>query len=94
MAAAVLVLGGYFVWNKATTFLSSFGEIPDYPGPGNSKILVDVSGGSSLDVIGGLLVEKDVVKSKKAWDQSGALRGASDQRSGRSIPHEDADEGD
>ena len=70
VAAAVLVVGGYLVWNKATTFLSSFGEIPDYPGPGNSKILVDISGGSSLDVIGGLLVEKDVVKSKKAWDQA------------------------
>src|SRR6476620_7589720 len=70
VAAAVLVVGGFLVWNKTTTFLSSFGEIPDYPGPGNSKILVDISGGSSLDVIGGLLVEKDVVKSKKAWDQA------------------------
>ena len=68
VAAAVLLLGGYFVWDKASTFMSTFGEIPDYPGPGNTKITVDVPGGASLDVIGGILVEKDVVKSRKAWD--------------------------
>src|SRR5215216_6969853 len=73
VAAAVLMFGGYFVWDKASTFLSTFGEIPDYPGPGNAKILVDVPEGASLDVIGGILVEKDVVKSKKAWDR--AVRG-------------------
>jgi UPF0755 protein len=70
LAAAVLVVGGYFVWDKASTFLSTFGEIPDYPGPGNTKILVDIPGGASLDVIGGILVDKDVVKSRKAWDRA------------------------
>jgi UPF0755 protein len=70
VAAAVLMFGGYFVWDKASTFLSTFGEIPDYPGPGNAKVLVDVPEGASLDVIGGVLVEKDVVKSKKAWDRA------------------------
>ena len=70
VAAAVLILGGYFVWDKASTFLSSFGEVPDYPGPGNEKVLVDVPEGASLDVIGGVLVEKDVVKSTKAWDRA------------------------
>src|SRR4029453_6114298 len=70
VAAAVLMFGGYFVWDKASTFLSTFGEIPDYPGPGNAKVLVDVPEGASLDVIGGVLVEKDVVKSTKAWDRA------------------------
>jgi UPF0755 protein len=70
VAAAVLVLGGYFVWDKTSTFLSTFGEIPDYPGPGTRKILVDVPEGASLDVIGGLLVDRDVVKSRKAWDRA------------------------
>jgi UPF0755 protein len=70
LAAAVLVVGGYFVWDKASTFLSTFGEIPDYPGPGNTKILVDIPGGASLDVIGGILVDRDVVKSRKAWDRA------------------------
>jgi UPF0755 protein len=70
VAAAVLIFGGYFVWDKTSTFLSTFGEIPDYPGPGNSKILIDVPEGASLDVIGGVLVDNDVVKSRKAWDRA------------------------
>jgi UPF0755 protein len=70
VAAAVLVLGGYFVWDKASTFLSTFGEVPDYPGPGTTKILLDVPEGASLDVIGGILVDRDVVKSRKAWDRA------------------------
>ena len=43
---------------------------PDYPGPGTTKILLDVPEGASLDVIGGLLVDRDVIKSKKAWDRA------------------------
>ena len=70
VAAAVLLFGGYFVWDKTSTFLSTFGEIPDYPGPGNAKIVIDVPEGASLDVIGGILVEKDVIKSRKAWDRA------------------------
>ena len=73
VAAVVLIVGGYLVWDKTSTFLSTFGEIPDYPGPGNAKILVDVPGGASLDVIGGILIDEDVVKSRKAWDR--AVRG-------------------
>ena len=70
VAVAVLVLGGYFVWDRTSTFLSSFGEIPDYPGPGRTKMLVDVPDGASLDVIGGILVDRDVIKSRKAWDRA------------------------
>jgi UPF0755 protein len=70
LAAAVLAFGGYFVWDQASTFVATLGEVPDYPGPGNAKVTVDVPAGSSLDVIGGILLEKDVVKSKKAWSQA------------------------
>jgi UPF0755 protein len=70
VAAAVMAFGGYFVWDKATGFVSTLGEVPDYPGPGKAKVTVDVPAGSSLDVIGGILVDKDVVKSSKAWDQA------------------------
>jgi UPF0755 protein len=70
LAAAVLVFGGYFVWDQASSFVSSLGEVPDYPGPGNAKVTIDVPAGSSLDVIGGILVERDVVKSRKAWSQA------------------------
>ena len=70
LAAAVLAFGGYFVWDKVNTFVSTIGEVPDYPGPGNAKVTVAIPAGSSLDVIGGILVESDVVKSNKAWDQA------------------------
>jgi UPF0755 protein len=70
LAAAVLAFGGYFVWDRASTFVSTLGEVPDYPGPGNVKVAVDIPAGSSLDVIGGILVETDVVKSRKAWSQA------------------------
>jgi UPF0755 protein len=70
VAAAVLLFGGYFVWDRATGFVASLGEVPDYPGPGKGKVTVTVPTGSSLDVIGGILIEKDVVKSSRAWDQA------------------------
>jgi UPF0755 protein len=70
VAVAVLAFGGYFVWDQASSFVSTLGEVPDYPGPGNAKVTVDIPAGSSLDVIGGILVERDVVKSKKAWSQA------------------------
>ena len=60
-AAAVLIFGGYFVWDKATGFVSAFGEVPDYPGPGTTTVTIDVPSGSSLDVIGGILIDADVV---------------------------------
>ena len=70
VAAAVLFFGVSFVWGKATGFVDSFGEVPDYPGPGNVPIVVNVPAGSSLGAIGGILLEQDVVKSAKAWDQA------------------------
>jgi UPF0755 protein len=70
VAVAVLAFGGYFVWDKATGFVSTLGEVPDYPGPGKVKVTVDVPAGSSLDVIGGILIDQDVVKSTKAWDEA------------------------
>jgi UPF0755 protein len=70
LAAAVLAFGGYFVWDQANSFVSTLGEVPDYPGPGNAKVTVAIPPGSSLDVIGGILVDADVVKSTKAWSQA------------------------
>ena len=70
VAAAVLFFGISFVWGKATGFVQSFGEVPDYPGPGNVPVVVNVPAGSSLGAIGGILLEQDVVKSAKAWDQA------------------------
>jgi UPF0755 protein len=70
VAAAVLIFGGYFVYDKATTFLQSVGEVPDYLGPGKASIVITVPEGASLDQIGGILVDADVVKSLKAWEEA------------------------
>ena len=70
VATAVLFFGVSFVWGKATGFVDSIGEVPDYPGPGNARVNINVPAGSSLDVIGGILLEQDVVKSAKAWNEA------------------------
>ena len=70
VAAAVLTVGGYLVWDKANTFIANLNEPVDYPGPGNAKITVDIPAGASLDEIGGILVSKDVIKSSKAWNSA------------------------
>ena len=68
VAAAVLAFGGYFVWDRANDFMGRFGEVPDYTGAGRADITVEVPAGATLDVIGGVLLENDVIKSQRAWD--------------------------
>lgn len=75
LAAAVLVFGLSFVWSKSSGLLDSFGEVPNYPGPGTARVTVTIPEGASLNDIGQLLVADDVVKSTKAWD--GAVRAES-----------------
>ncbi len=70
VAAAILVVGGYVVWDRVGGFLSGIGDVPDYPGPGTGKVTVAIPEGSSLDVIGGILVDNDVIKSSRAWDKA------------------------
>jgi UPF0755 protein len=68
VALGVLVFGGYFVFDRAHEFLSTFGEVPDYTGAGKASVTVTIPEGASLDQIGGVLVAADVIKSTKAWD--------------------------
>jgi UPF0755 protein len=70
VAAAVLIFGGYFVYDQSKGFLEGFGKIPDYPGPGRGSVTVTIPDGASLDDIGALLVSSKVVQSTKAWDQA------------------------
>jgi peptidoglycan lytic transglycosylase G len=70
VAAAILLFGGYVVYDKAASFLQTLGEVPDYPGPGKASITVTIPEGASLDQIGGILVDADVVKSTKAWSEA------------------------
>ena len=38
VAAAVLLFGGFFVYDQSKGLLEGFGEIPDYPGPGTGSV--------------------------------------------------------
>jgi UPF0755 protein len=70
LALAVLVGGGYFVYDRASSFLATFGEVPDYVGAGKAQTTITVPDGASVDDIGEILVQADVVKSTKAWDKA------------------------
>ncbi len=86
VALGVLVFGGYFVFDRAHDFLTSFGEVPDYTGAGKAAVTVTVPDGASLDQIGGILVDADVIKSTKAWDAAvGSEERATSVQAGRYI---------
>lgn len=81
VAAAVLLFGGFFVYDQTKGVLSGFGEVPDYAGPGRGSVTVTIPEGATLDDIGALLVADDVVQSTKAWNQAvqGEVRATSVQ---------------
>lgn len=68
VAAAVLLFGGYFVYDRASGLLDGWGEVPDYPGPGKGQVTVTVPEGASVSEIGSILVDSKVVQSVAAWD--------------------------
>jgi UPF0755 protein len=70
LSLAILLVGGYLVWDKTNSLLSGIGEVPDYPGPGRQSVIVTIPDGASLGEIGGILVDNKVVKSAKAWDEA------------------------
>ncbi len=70
LALGVLLFGGYFVYDKAGSYLSTFGQTPDFTGAGKGQITITIPTDSSLDDIGAILTEKGVIKSTKAWDKA------------------------
>jgi UPF0755 protein len=70
VAAAVLIFGGFFVYDQSKGLLEGFGEIPDYPGPGTGSVTITIPEGATLDDIGDLLVADHVIKSTGAWDKA------------------------
>src|SRR3978361_324380 len=75
LALAVLVFGGYFLYDKANGLLNSFGETPDYVGAGKAPITITVPEGATLDEIGGILLKSKVIKSTSAWTRAGRSAG-------------------
>ncbi|MET0692882.1 MAG: endolytic transglycosylase MltG [Propionibacteriaceae bacterium] len=70
VALGVLLFGGYFVYDKAGSYLSTLGETPDFVGAGKASITISIPDGASLDDIGAILTDKGVIKSTKAWDKA------------------------
>ena len=70
LALAVLVVGGYLVYDQGKALVSGFGETPDYTGSGVAPITVTIPTGATLDEIGGVLKQADVIKSVQAWDNA------------------------
>lgn len=70
VALAVLAFGGYFAYDKASGYLSTLGQTPDYTGAGKGQITVTIPDGASLKDIGRLLTARGVIKSTKAWDKA------------------------
>lgn len=70
LALGVLLFGGYFVYDKAGTYLSTLGQTPDYTGAGQGQITITIPTDSSLDDIGAILTDQGVIKSTKAWDKA------------------------
>lgn len=70
LALAVLVGGGWFVYSQGKSLMSSFGEEPDYTGKGIAPITVTIPTGATLDEIGAVLKQDDVIKSTQAWDSA------------------------
>ena len=86
LALAVLVVGGYLVYDKASGFFATVGVAQDYTGNGKGNITITVPEGASLDEIGAILVKANVVKSGAAWDSAVASEArATSVQAGRYI---------
>jgi UPF0755 protein len=70
LALAVLVVGGFLVYDQGKALMANFGETPDYTGKGVAPITVTIPTGATLDEIGSVLKQADVIKSVQAWDNA------------------------
>lgn len=68
VALAVLVVGGFFAWQKASAYVQTALSTPDYTNAkGVKDITVKVPDGATLTSIGAQLEKVDVIKSTKAF---------------------------
>ncbi|MFX4273187.1 endolytic transglycosylase MltG [Propionibacteriaceae bacterium Y1685] len=70
LSLVILVGGGWFVVDQVSGKVSELGLAPDYEGPPKNDVVVTVPSGATLTDIGDVLVEKDVVKSAKAFSNA------------------------
>ncbi|SDT46439.1 endolytic transglycosylase MltG [Microlunatus soli] len=71
VALAVLVVGGFFAWQKASAYVQNALATPDYTNAkGVKDITVRVPDGATLTSIGVQLEKADVIKSTKAFSKA------------------------
>jgi len=66
LVIVALVLGGWFVWGKVSSFISG---PADYSGAGTGSVVVEIPRNSNGQQIADILYKKDVVKSADAFYQ-------------------------
>ena len=66
LVVVALVLGGWFVWGKVSSFISG---PADYTGSGTGSVVVEIPKNSNGQQIADILAKKDVVKSADAFYQ-------------------------
>lgn len=76
VSLAVLIGGGWFVYDKAKGAYESFTAVEDYEGPGEQDITIIIPQGASTTQIGDLLMENDVVMSREVFRDQALERNA------------------
>lgn len=72
LSLVVLVGGGLFAYNAVGGAVSSLFVSDDYPGPGEEDVEVEIPRGSTVDEIGSILMDADVVASSEAFNSAAA----------------------
>lgn len=70
LSLVVLIGGGLFAYNKIGDAVSGVFVAEDYPGPGEQDVQVEIPRGSTLDEIGSILKDADVIASTDAFRQA------------------------
>lgn len=76
LSLIILLGGGVFVFSKANAAWTEYRTTEDYLGPGGPMVVVTIPKGSSVNQIGQILVDADVVKSAKAFVRAAAASDA------------------
>ena len=72
LSLAVLVGAGWFVYAKAHDAWMNYRTAEDYIGEGVAPVVVDIPKGATISQIGDILVQADVVRTKKAFTKEAA----------------------
>ncbi len=75
LSLAILVGGGWIVYNKLDQVYMSLRYANDYPGPGGAAVTVTVPSGATVTQIGQVLVNAGVVKSVGAFTKAASDSG-------------------